>query len=83
MTTWLPTGSKHLASANSEPSPSRRAARSATSLLRYVLSIFSRARVAASYYEDLKPLSQADLAQKGLTRSDLPRAAFRKLTGQP
>jgi hypothetical protein len=48
-----------------------------------VLSIFSRARIAASHYEELKPQSAADLAEKGLTRADLPRTAFRKLTGEP
>jgi hypothetical protein len=51
------------------------------SVLREILSIFTRARGAANYYEELKPQSEADLAEKGLTRSDLPRAAFRKLTG--
>jgi hypothetical protein len=53
------------------------------SVLREILSIFTRARGAANFYEELKPQSEADLAEKGLTRSDLPRAAFRKLTGKP
>jgi hypothetical protein len=48
-----------------------------------VLSIFNRARVTAGYYEELKSRSEADLAEKGMTRGDLPRAAFRKLTGEP
>jgi hypothetical protein len=48
-----------------------------------VLSICARARAAAQHYEELKPQSDANLAQKGLTRADLPRAAYRKLTGQP
>ena len=80
MTTWLPTGSRNLAARSNERRASGRAGMGALSLLREVLAIFTRARVAASYYEELKPQSQADLADKGLTKADLPRAAFRKLT---
>lgn len=83
MTTWLPTGSRNITADSNEKSDSGRVGRSALQLLREVLSIFTRARVAASYYEELKPQSGADLAEKGLTRADLPRTAFRKLTGEP
>ena len=83
MTTWLPTGSRNLAAESNARRASGRAGRRVLSLLREVLSIFTRARVAANYYEELKPQSEADLAEKGLTRGDLPRAAFRKLTENP
>jgi hypothetical protein len=83
MTTWLPTGSRTHTAESHEKSASGRVGRSALQLLREVLSIFSRARIAASHYEELKPQSAADLAEKGLTRADLPRTAFRKLTGEP
>jgi hypothetical protein len=83
MTTWLPTGSRHVAAENGERGAAKRSMRGALQRLREILSICARARVAAHHYEELKPLSEADLAEKGLTRSDLPRAAFRKLTGEP
>ena len=54
--------------------------RKAAHNMREILSILSRAQIAAHHYEQLKPLSDSDLAAKGLTRSDVPRAAFRKLT---
>ncbi len=43
------------------------------------LRICSRAQAAAQHYEELKPLSDAALADKGLKRADLPRAALDKL----
>ena len=45
-----------------------------------VLRICRRAQEAAHYYEELKPQSNQALAGKGLKRSDLPRAAFEKLS---
>jgi hypothetical protein len=45
-----------------------------------MLSICSRAQAAAQHYEELKPMSGADLAERGLARADVPRAVFRKLT---
>lgn len=46
-----------------------------------ILRICSRAQAAAQHYEELKPMSGADLAERGLDRADVPRAVFRKLTG--
>jgi hypothetical protein len=83
MTAWLPTDSRHVAAEKGERGALKRSMRGALHRLREVLAICARARVAAHQYEELKPLSEADLAEKGLTRSDLPRAAFRKLTGEP
>jgi len=51
--------------------------------MRDIWTIFSRAQAAAHYYEAHKPLSEEELAARGLTRADLPRSAFRKLTGTP
>ena len=45
-----------------------------------VLAICSRACAAAHYYEEHKAMSDAALAERGLERADLPRAAFNKLT---
>ena len=45
-----------------------------------VLAICSRACAAAHYYEEHKAMSDAALAERGLERADLPRAAFDKLT---
>jgi hypothetical protein len=45
-----------------------------------VLRICSRAGAAAQHYEELAAKSDAALAEKGLTRADLPRAAFDRLT---
>jgi hypothetical protein len=83
MTTWLPTGSRNLGTENDERSAKQRSGRSVLQRLKEVLSICARARAAAHHYEELKPLSGADLAEKGLTRADVPRAAFRNLTGEP
>lgn len=44
-----------------------------------VLIAWTRARMAAQHYEGLQSLSDAALAQRGLKRADLPRAAFDKL----
>jgi hypothetical protein len=83
MTTWLPNGSRNLVTEDDERSAKQRSGRSVLQRLKEVLSICARARTAAHHYEELKPLSGADLAEKGLTRDDVPRAAFRKLTGEP
>jgi hypothetical protein len=83
MTTWLPTGSRNLVTEDDERSAKQRSGRSVLQRLKEVLSICARARAAAHHYEELKPLSGADLAEKGLTRDDVSRAAFRKLTGEP
>jgi hypothetical protein len=48
-----------------------------------VLAICSRACAAAHFYEEHKALSDAALAERGLSRADLPRAAFDKLTEAP
>jgi hypothetical protein len=48
-----------------------------------VLAICSRACAAAHYYEAHKAMSDAALAERGLERADLPRAAFDKLTEAP
>ena len=45
-----------------------------------VVAICSRACAAAHYYEEHKAMSDAALAERGLERADLPRAAFDKLT---
>jgi hypothetical protein len=50
--------------------------------LRDIWAVCRRANAAAHTYEDLKPLSDAELAARGFTRMDLPRAALRKLTGE-
>ena len=47
---------------------------------REVLTICWRAADAAHTYEHLKRLSDQELAKRGLKRTDLPRAAFDKLT---
>jgi hypothetical protein len=82
MTTWLPTGSRNLVTENDERSAKKHSERSVLQRLKEVLFICARARTAAHHYEELKPLSEADLAEKGLTRADVPRAVFRKLTGE-
>ena len=48
---------------------------------REIWTICSRAQAAAHYYEAHKSLSDQALAARGLIRTDLPRAAFRELTG--
>jgi hypothetical protein len=45
-----------------------------------VVAICSRACAAAHYYEEHRAMSDAALAERGLERADLPRAAFDKLT---
>jgi uncharacterized protein YjiS (DUF1127 family) len=45
-----------------------------------VLHICSRATEAAHYYEELRSMSDAALADRGLTRKGLPREVFWKLT---
>ena len=53
----------------------------ATDQLQEIWAICSRAQAAAHLYGAHKPLSGQALAKRGLTRADLPRAAFRALTG--
>ena len=48
---------------------------------REIWTICSRAQAAAHYSEAHKSLSDQALAARGLIRTDLPRAAFRELTG--
>jgi hypothetical protein len=48
--------------------------------IREVLGICSRASAAAHLYEELSTLSDEALADRGLTRADLPAAAFEELT---
>ena len=45
-----------------------------------MLGLCSRASTAAYHYDQLKSLSNAELAVRNLERADLPRAAFDKLT---
>ena len=45
-----------------------------------ILDICRSACAAAHYYENMKPKSDLALDGKGLKRSDLPRAAFEKLS---
>jgi hypothetical protein len=44
--------------------------------------IMSRALTAAHYYDTLKAASDQALRAAGLTRGDVPRAVYRRLTGQ-
>lgn len=41
-----------------------------------VFAVTARACTAAHYYEELVRLSDDELASRGLTRTDVPRAAF-------
>jgi uncharacterized protein YjiS (DUF1127 family) len=45
-----------------------------------ILQILGRAADAAHHYERLRAMSDAALADRGLTREDIPRAALKKLT---
>ncbi len=45
-----------------------------------ILAICSRATAAAHTYQELKAMSDQELAKRGLKRADLPRAAFDTLT---
>jgi uncharacterized protein YjiS (DUF1127 family) len=47
--------------------------------IQQVLIVWARARTAAQRYEELHALSDAALAQRGLRRADIPRAAFDQL----
>jgi hypothetical protein len=84
MTAWLPTSSRlkfdDLIISKPPFADALPRLRKAAHNMREILSICSRAQIAAHHYEQLKPLSDSDLAAKGLTRGDVPRAAFRKLT---
>ena len=48
--------------------------------IRDVFFIMARAGAAAQLYAELSSKSDADLADRGLKRSDLPRAAYDALT---
>jgi hypothetical protein len=45
-----------------------------------VLAVLSQALTASHHYEELRRKCDAALAQRGLNRADLPRAAYRELT---
>ena len=49
--------------------------------LREMIEIMDRAGAAAHRYEELSTQSDAELAAKGLKRSDLPRKAFEDTRG--
>ena len=84
MTAWLPTSSRlkfdDLIISKPPFAGALPRLRKAAHYMREILSICSRAQIAAHHYEQLKPRSDTDLAAKGLTRGDVPRAAFSKLT---
>jgi hypothetical protein len=86
MTAWLPASSRlHLNDLKSTTQPLAGASqglRKRFGTLREILSIFSRAQAAAHHYETLKRQSDIDLAGQGLERTDVPRAAFHKLTDE-
>jgi hypothetical protein len=86
MTAWLPTSSRlkfhDVAVSGQAFAGLRERWRVVACSTRDILAICSRGLAAAHYYEQLKPRSDADLAAKGLQRSGLPQAAFRKLTEQ-
>jgi hypothetical protein len=71
-------GSNTMACALAQPSSHRRVI--FLELFSEVLSIMSRASSAAHYYETLRVSSDRRLAELGLKRSELPRAAFIALT---
>jgi hypothetical protein len=48
--------------------------------MREMLRIMARAQAAAHLYTELRHRCDADLAKRGLRRSDLPRAAYDALT---
>jgi len=48
--------------------------------VRAVFLIMARARAAAQLYDELSRKCDTDLAEKGLKRADLPRAAYDALT---
>ena len=48
--------------------------------IREVFRIMARAQAAAHLYTQLRRRCDADLAKRGLRRSDLPRAAYDALT---
>jgi hypothetical protein len=84
MTAWLPTSSRlrfaDLGISRQAFAEARQQWRAATRNVRQVLSIWSLGLAAAHHYEQLQWRSDVDFAAKGLQRSDVPRAAFRKLT---
>jgi hypothetical protein len=48
-----------------------------------VFAVCARAQAAAWHYEDLRRLSDQELAVRGLRRADLPRVAFHTLAEGP
>jgi len=60
--------------------PVRRHAPRFLESLAEVLSMLSQALAASHHYEELSRKCDAALAQRGLNRADLPRAAYRELT---
>ncbi len=48
--------------------------------IREVLRIMARSQAATHLYTQLRPRCYADLAKRGLRRTDLPRAAYDALT---
>ena len=59
--------------------PTRHAAR-LLDLLSEIWSILSQAHAAAHLYEELSRKCDSALAEQGLKRSDVPRAAYHELT---
>jgi hypothetical protein len=60
----------------------RRSSARSFNLLQHIVEAVdacARANAAAQYYEELKSMSDEALAKRGLTRADLPRAAFDRL----
>ena len=49
-------------------------------MLHDLLAVCRQSLAAADHYEELKSMSDAALAEKGLTRQDLARVAFDRLT---
>ena len=84
MTAWLPTSSRlkfdDLIISRPPFADALPRLRKAAHNMREILSICSRAQIAAHHYEQLKPLSDTGPCGKGPDASDVPRAAFRKLT---
>lgn len=82
MTAW-PTISALPKSETWSPASTRKS--NATTILaraREVLSVCTRSQAASHHFEELNRLSDDALAARGLSRADLPRAAFRALTGE-
>jgi hypothetical protein len=61
-------------------SPASGARTGLLALVKDVIDTCARAHAAAHYYEELRPMSDQALADRGLTRAGLARAAFMKLS---